>query len=61
MANYNLTDLVSTVSISKSEYEELVRDSEQLKIVKKFVKESEYAGTKDIEILLNTSEEEGEE
>jgi len=61
MANYNLTDIVATVSISKNEYEELVRDSEQLKIVKKFVKESKYANSNDVAILLNISEEEGEE
>jgi len=61
MANYNLTDLAATVSISKNEYEELVRDSEQLKIVKKFIKESKYAGSNDVAILLNIGEEKGEE
>jgi hypothetical protein len=62
MANYNLTDLVSTVSISKNEYEELVRNSLRLEIVKGYVEKSNYVSTNDIKFLLGIEEkEEGEE
>lgn len=33
MANHGLTDLVATVALPKTEYEELVRASERMKIV----------------------------
>ena len=37
MANKGLTDLVSTVTISKSEYEDLVRESNTLRIIENLV------------------------
>lgn len=37
MANNHITDLVSTVTISKSEYEDLVRESNTLRIVENLV------------------------
>lgn len=61
MANHSLTDVLSTVTVSKNEYEELVRDSLRLAIVKNYVQKSEYVSTKDIKILLEVEEKEGEE
>ena len=60
MANYGITDIGSTVTISKNEYENLVRDSEQLAIVKNYVEKQEYISTKDIKVLLEIEEKEGE-
>lgn len=47
--------------IDKEEYELLVRDSERLAIVKNYVEKQEYISTKDIKILLEIEEKEGEE
>lgn len=37
MANRAVSDIVSTVNISKSEYEDLVRDSNTLRIIENLV------------------------
>lgn len=37
MASNHITDLVSTVTISKSEYEDLVRESNTLRIIENLV------------------------
>lgn len=61
MANHGLTDLMSPVTISKSEYEQLVRDSEQLSIITNYVKNCKYASSSDIKVLLDVQEEKNEE
>lgn len=48
------------IVVDKEEYEELVRDSARLSIIKNYVKKSEYISTKDIKILLEKEEKEGE-
>lgn len=40
MGSYGLTDIVATVTVPKSEYENLVRDSEKLRTLKEFIRES---------------------
>jgi len=48
-----ITDVIATVSVPKSEYEELVRDSEQLAIVKNVIANSKYVSTDDLKIILD--------
>lgn len=43
MANHGLSDLTATVALPKSEYEDLVRQSETLKIIKKTIESSSGA------------------
>lgn len=38
MATHGFTDIMATVELPKSEYEDLVRQSEELKIIKKTMK-----------------------
>lgn len=58
MANHSLADIVSTVTLSKSEYEELIRDSEVLNVAKRYVV-TKYASINDIKSIIGV--EEGEE
>lgn len=48
-----ITDIVVTVSVPKPEYEELVRDSEQLSTVKKLLVNGKYVSTEDLKIILD--------
>lgn len=48
-----ITDVIATVSVPKSEYEELVRDSERLAIVKNMLTNSKYVSTVDMKIILD--------
>lgn len=56
MASHGLTDLVATLTISKNEYERLVRDSEQLSIITKYVTNSSCVTSSDIKVLLDLKE-----
>ena len=56
MANHGLTDIVSTVTISKSEYENLVRDSEKLGTLKRYITQNSYMLRADIEAILGVKE-----
>lgn len=47
--------------VDRGEYGLLVRNSALLAIVKNYVEKSEYISTKDIKILLEIEEKEGEE
>lgn len=49
------------VTITKYEYQELVRDSERLKILKDYVADAEFISTKEIKTLLGIEEKKGEE
>ena len=51
-----LTDLVSTVTIFKLEYETLVRDSMRLEILKNYVQNQDFLVRKEILVLLNMEE-----
>jgi len=59
MANYGLTDLVATVTLPKSEYEELVRDSEKVQVIERYMQGNKYASTTDIAAILGIKD--GEE
>lgn len=48
MANRAMTDIVSTVNISKSEYEDLVRDSNTLRIIENLVAASKTSVNADL-------------
>ena len=56
MSVNGITDVVVTVSVPKPEYEELVRDSETLNIIKRVVETDQYVTAKDIKILLGVEE-----
>ncbi len=57
-----LTDIVSTVSVPKSEYEDLIRESETLDILKKLFKDNKYVSDTTIRSILHVEYiEKGEE
>lgn len=58
MALNGLSDVLATVTIPKPEYEELVRDSERIAIVKNFLKKDRYGLTGDLKVILNIEESE---
>ena len=58
MALNGLSDVFTTVTIPKTEYEELVRDSERIAIVKNFLKKDRYGLTGDLKVILNIEESE---
>lgn len=51
-----ITDVIATVSVPKSEYEELVRDSEQLAVVIRMVRKNKYIGQEDLKAVLDIEE-----
>ena len=58
MALNGLSDVLATVTIPKTEYEELVRYSERLAIVKNLLKKDRYGLTGDLKVILNIEESE---
>lgn len=56
MANHSLSDVISTVTISKSEYENLVRDSEKLAVIERYTAKSYCVTRSDIVALLGEKE-----
>lgn len=54
-----ITDVFTTVTVPKPEYEELVRDSETLDIIKTLMKKNDYVSTGDLKIILGIEESEG--
>lgn len=56
MALNGITDTFTTVSVPKSEYEELVRDSETLQIVRDYVGKVQYINDATLKILLDIEE-----
>lgn len=64
MATNGITDVFTTVSVPKPEYEELVRESEQNGIVRSLLKKNKYVSTEDLKVILDVEEsqkKEGEE
>lgn len=53
---FGITDLVATVSISKGEYEKLIRESETLHKVKNYVGNVQYVSDNTLKTLLNIEE-----
>ena len=51
MVNRAMSDIVSTINISKSEYEDLVRDSNTLRIIENLVAAS--AGSINAQLIKN--------
>ena len=51
-----LADLVATVTVSKGEYEALVRTSERMKLVERYLKEYEYGTITGLRMILNVKE-----
>ena len=60
MATHGLTDAFQTVTVPKSEYEELIRESEQLKTVKRMLQKESYVSTDDLRTIVNVSKEKEE-
>ena len=58
MSSHGLSDVFTTVTIPKTEYEELVRDSERIAIVKNLLKKDKYGLTGDLKVILNIEESE---
>ena len=57
-----LSDVFATVTVPKTEYEELIRVSEQNEIIKSMLRKNEYISTGDLKVILNVDEaEEGKE
>ena len=50
------TDAIVSITIPLCIYEKLVRDSETLNIIRRFVEADQYATAKDIKVLLGLEE-----
>lgn len=48
-----LTDIIATVTVPKPEYETLIRESEQIDIIKSMLRKNEYVSTGDLRVILN--------
>lgn len=57
----SLADIGVTITISKTEYETLVKRSERLDILKNFIKNGKYTTIDDIKSILGISEKEGDQ
>ncbi|MBQ8279585.1 MAG: hypothetical protein IJZ23_07065 [Roseburia sp.] len=60
MAINGLSDAFQTVIVPKSEYEELIRKSEQNGIIKGLLKKNKYVGQEDLKVILDMEESEEE-
>lgn len=58
MALNGFSDLAATLTMSKSEYENLVRDSEKLKCLRRYLNESKYPTYDDIGAILDFKKQE---
>lgn len=56
----NIKDVFVTVEVPKIEYEELIRESEQLKTVKRMLQKDSYVSTDDLRTIVNVSKEKEE-
>lgn len=48
---------IATVTIPQKEYEKLVRENEQIGIIKRLLAKSEYISTGDLRVILNVEKE----
>lgn len=56
-----LTDIVATVTVPKTEYENLVRESEKLYIIESYIKNSKYTTFDDVKAILGVGEKAGDQ
>ncbi|MBQ8279524.1 MAG: hypothetical protein IJZ23_06755 [Roseburia sp.] len=55
-----ITDVLATVTVPKSEYEELIRKSEQNDIIKSLLRKNKYVSIEDLKVILDMEESEEE-
>ena len=51
-----ITDVIATVSVPKPEYEELIRESEQLAIIRRMMSRGKYFCQEDLKAILDIEE-----
>ena len=56
-----ITDIVATVTVPKTEYEILVRESERLDVLKNFIKNGKYTTIDEVKSILGVEEKEGDQ
>lgn len=56
-----ITDIVATVTVPKTEYEYLVRESERLAILERYVKNGKYTTLDDVKTILGVGEKAGDQ
>lgn len=61
MATNGISDIFTTVSVPKPEYENLVRDSEKIETLKRLIKSSKYVTTGEVMAILEIEESDKEE
>lgn len=57
MANNSLYDLVATVTLTKSEYEDLVRESNTLRILENYINGTKYVDKEVLQAILGIESE----
>lgn len=57
MGMNGITDIVVTVQVPKPEYEELVRESNTLRIIENYIQESKYASIETVKCILGIEKE----
>lgn len=58
MAVNGLSDVFQTITVPKSEYENLVRDSEKLGTIERLLRKNKYVAAGDLESILDIEERE---
>lgn len=53
--------LLSAINIPKEEYNQLIRESERLAMIKKIVEKDDYISTKELKVFLGIEEQEQKE
>lgn len=57
MATNGITDVFTTVSVPKPEYEELIRGNEQNRIIRRLLARNKYVSAEELRTMLGISEE----
>lgn len=57
MANNGLSDLVATLTLPKSEYEDLVRESNTLRILENYINSTKYVDKEVLQAILGIESE----
>lgn len=61
MANNGLSDLVATLTLPKSEYEDLVRESNTLRILENYINSTKYVDKEVLQAILGIESEDIED
>lgn len=61
MANNGLSDLIATVTLPKSEYEDLVRESNTLRILENYINSTKYVDKEVLQAILGIESEDIED